>query len=504
MDSQNFPSEDPQNNPEEIESADLTEKVEESIVSESESVLQEPKKNKKISYPVFVSVLCVVIAVTILLTYTVTAALKRDAYTEALLQKQEQIDALTQAQDDEFDQLSLVSAMLEQYSYYADQMSKEEMIEAALKAYVTATGDRYAAYYTEEEYAELHSASADYAGIGAATVQDKLTYQKTTYYGFSVSYFYQNSLAQAAGLQKGDFIYAVKVDGKFQSVEMLGGYEKALNCIRGQEGTTVELLVLRKAANNIYESIPLSIKRAIIQDPSVFYEVKLDDPTTALVSIRRFDLTTPKLFKNTVEHLKTRGVTHFVFDVRDNPGGDLLSIKAVLSFFLQEGDLILSAIDKDGKIAKSYYAEAITQSGEYASCNVKKEEIGMYADLDMVVLCNENTASAAEVFAANLRDYQMAKIVGTTTFGKGIMQMPIDMSQIETKEIEKGEFSGYLYLTTHAYVTKCGVTYHDVGIKPDEGLEVELPDALKELSIYELEQAVDTQLQMAFKQFTQK
>ena len=191
-----------------------------------------------------------------------------------------------------------------------------------------------------------------------------------------------------------------------------------------------------------------------------------------------------------------------MFDVRDNPGGDLLSIKAVLSYFLQDGDLVLSAIDKNGVTAKSYYVSPISEMGSYSACNVMSNEIGMYRNLDMVVLCNENTASAAEVFVATLRDYGMAKIVGTKTYGKGIMQMPIDLSEIETATIEKGEFTGYLYLTTYAYVTKCGVTYHGIGIEPDEGLTIALPEALKESSIYELEQEVDTQLQVAFRQFT--
>ena len=392
--------------------------------------------------------------------------------------------------------------MLEKYSYYSNQMSKEEMVEAAIKAYVAATGDRYASYYTEEEYAALNSASDDYAGIGVATMQDKLTYRGATYYGYTVSYFYQNSPAQAVGLQKGDFVYAIKVNGVYQTVDMLGGYETAINHIRGKEGTSVDLLVFRNTANGIYESIEFSVTRAIISDPSVFYELKIGDPKTALVSIRRFDTTTPKLFRNTVNRLLENGVEHFVFDVRDNPGGDLLSIKAILSYFLEEGDLILSAIDKNGTTAKSYYASTISETGEYAACNVTSEEIGMYKDLDMIVLCNENTASAAEVFVATLRDYGMAKIVGTKTYGKGIMQMPIDLSQIETAEIARGEFTGYLYLTTYAYVTKCGITYHDIGIQPDKGLVIELPDALRQLSIYELEQEVDTQLQVAFKQFT--
>ena len=107
----------------------------------------------------------------------------------------------------------------------------------------------------------------------------------------------------------------------------------------------------------------------------------------------------------------------------------------------------------------------------------------MYRDLDMVVLCNGNTASAAEVFTATMRDYGLATIVGETTFGKGIMQTVFDLSSF-------GDFTGYLKVTSHAYVTQCGVTYHDVGIKPDDGYYAELTD-----------EDADNQLQLAFSVF---
>ena len=116
----------------------------------------------------------------------------------------------------------------------------------------------------------------------------------------------------------------------------------------------------------------------------------------------------------------------------------------------------------------------------------------MFADLDMVVLCNGSTASAAEVFTATLRDYGLATIVGETTFGKGIMQSFLPMSYF-------GEYSGYVKLTTYAYVTKCGVTYHDVGIVPN--VESILSEEAKEYNFYVLPQSKDNQLQAALAQF---
>ncbi len=487
----------------EMESQNLSESLEEqheavveteeggrlAYVAPSVSVA-EPTEKKKRSVPlgVFASVLCVAIAFSVLLSYVFASSFMRRRYTDTILAQQNEL-----AQYREIGELALISAMLEKYSYYADEMSEEEMIDAALRAYVAATGDTYAAYYTKEEYEALNSGSLSYAGIGASTFQDSITYNGAVYYGFSVDFFYRNSPAQNAGMRRNDFIYAIKVDGVFQSIKALGGYDQALAHIRGDAGTTVELAVLRRAGETLLLPMEFAVTRAQISDPDVFFDRKDDDPTTALVSIRRFDLGTPLLFKTIVDQLRADGVSHFVFDVRDNPGGDLLSIKAVLSYFLEEGDLVLQSIDRNGHVATSYVVEPMSFNDEYEPCSVRKEDIGIYRDLDMVVLCNGNTASAAEVFTATMRDYGMAKIVGEQTFGKGIMQMFFDLSSFSSYE-------GYLKLTTHAYVTKCGETYHEVGISPGEGLSVALSEVASGYSLYDLPEALDNQLQVAFSQ----
>ena len=118
----------------------------------------------------------------------------------------------------------------------------------------------------------------------------------------------------------------------------------------------------------------------------------------------------------------------------------------------------------------------------------------MFSDFDMVVLCNGNTASAAEVFTATLRDYGLATIVGEKTFGKGIMQSFLPMSMF-------GNYSGYVKMTTYAYVTKCGVTYHEIGIEPEPHLNVPLSEEAKQYNFYVLPQSKDNQLQLAIAQF---
>lgn len=445
----------------------------------------------------WIAVICVVAVVSMLLTYTLTNAANRKYYFEKLAAQQQTINRLKEEQgkahDVEFEKLEILAALFDRYSYYAKDMDEEALLTAVLKAYAEATGDLYAEYYTEEEYQQMAAENVgDYEGIGVSTVQTTLTFDGYEYLVFQILSVFENGPAASSELQVGDLIYAVKSDGAYQTISAIG-YTKALSLIRGARGTQAEFLVFRKSGEG-YETLEFSITRNVYESVSVQHRLVEGNPEIGIVRIDQFDLTTPQQFKQAINALRAKGVQKFVFDVRNNPGGDLQSIKAVLTYFLQKGDVILSAIDADGNIAKSYFAEATLLAGDYASCSVAEEEIGMYADLDAVVICNGNTASAAEVFTATLRDYGKATIVGEKTFGKGVMQSFLPLSMF-------GNYSGYVKMTTYAYVTKCGVTYHDIGIYPDEGCEIALSDAAKEYHFYMLPQALDDQLQMAIQQF---
>lgn len=444
---------------------------------------------------VLVSLLVLVTVVSVLLTYTLTSAAKRSYYTEKLAAQQEEIDRLKNNElpstDGDFEKLEILAALFEYFSYYAGKVSDEALMDAVLKAYAEATGDVYAEYYTEAEYAEISADNVgDYVGIGVSVVNTAVTVSGVEYQAFQVVSIYENGTAAGSTLRVGDFIYRVKnADGVYQTVGELG-YTKAISMIKGEKGTLAEFSAFRPTSDG-YESLDFSIVRDEFESVSVTYFTKTDDETVGVVRISSFDLTTPGQLKQAVKALQSDGATHFVFDVRNNPGGDLQSIKAVLTYFLQEGDLILSAIDRNGKTVTSYCAEPILFLDEYAACNVQEDEIGMFADLDMVVLCNENTASAAEVFTATLRDYGLATVVGETTFGKGIMQSFFPLSRL-------GNYSGYVKMTTYAYVTRCGVTYHEIGIVPDEEHRVALSEEAKGFHFYLLPQEKDNQLQAAF------
>ena len=454
-----------------------------------------PQNGERRPRGVLISFVVFLIVLSVFLTYTLTSAAKRSYYTERLAAQQAEIDRLKNNglpnTDGDFEKLEILASLFEHFSYYAGDVSDEVLMDAVLKAYAEATGDIYAEYYTEEEYAEISADNlGDYVGIGVSVINTALTVSGVEYLAFQVIAVYENGSAASSPLRVGDFIYRIKnADGGYQTVGELG-YTKAISLIKGEKGTNAEFSAFRPSGDS-YESVEFSIVRDEFESVSVSYFTKTDDKTVGVVRISSFDLTTPEQFKQAVKALQADGATHFVFDVRNNPGGDLQSIKAVLTYFLKEGDLILSAIDRDGKTVTSYYAEPMTFLDEYASCNVQKDEVGMFAGLDTVVLCNGKTASAAEVFTATLRDYGLATVVGETTFGKGIMQSFFPLSRL-------GNYSGYVKMTTYAYVTKCGVTYHEIGISPNEENRVSLSEEAKQYHFYLLPQEKDNQLQAAF------
>ena len=483
--SENTPTpQDPQSEEQstEQEIAPLTEDSA-SIVFEEEP---EPKRERMFSLRQVVFFACILLATAILLTYTLTASLLRRSYTEQLLAQQAVIEQINSASSEAANNLQLLEAVIEAYSYYADTLDEEAMLEAAFKAYVEASGDLYAQYYTEEEYQELiQSNNAELFGIGVEVISETFTVNDREYKGFRINRIYDGSSALEVDVRVGDLIYAIQTDGVLKTVSELG-YTAAKNAIRGEENTKVTVGICRQedGSDTFFEA---ELTRRKFETRSVAYDYLEGNREVGIVRISSFDLKTPAQFKQTVNELLADGVKYFVFDVRDNPGGDLRSIKAVMSYFLQKGDLVLESINRKGEVAASYVAEAVSYEGDYADCSVAESEIGMYRELNMVVLCNENTASAAEVFTATMQDYGLAPVVGMQTYGKGVMQ--------STRKIPFGNIVGYIKLTTYAYRTKRGVSYHGEGITPDQ--TAELSEEAKKYSAQILPQELDNQLKTA-------
>ena len=385
-----------------------------------------------------------------------------------------------------FSELELLTSIFETYSYSG--VDNTDMADFMLKAYVAATGDRYAQYFNAEEYEALKSsAMGNSEGIGINVIYTTVSFDGISYKVLKVTNVVRESPAMRAEIKVGDLIFFVGVDTETrESVDYLG-YDGALAKLVGAKGTNAEFTVLRQSDDGSYEEIPFVVTRERVVSDSVMYHLCQTDKSVGIVKILGFDYTTPKQFSNAVDELRAMGAEKFVFDVRYNGGGDLASIVAVLSYFLDRGQTIISTVDNQGN-ASVIKADVVSSfRGEAAGCNVSLSDIGKYKGLRVAVLCNSSTASAAELFTATFRDYKIGKVIGETTFGKGSMQSILSL--------EYFGMEGALKLTTNMYFPPCGESYEGEGITPD--VIVELDDALRNKNIYEYTDAEDNQLQAA-------
>lgn len=441
------------------------------------------KKNRSVSLRAYIASLLAVVLVLGMFTVAIASATRRLGYLEGVGEWIGNGGSESEGLVD-FSELTFLDRFFKAYSYH--DLSDAEFLSAVLKAYVAASGDLYAEYYTAEEYAALMSdRSGESVGVGISVIQTTVTIEGISYAAMEIVAAFPDSPAAENGVMPGDLVVYVGVGENRELVNSIG-YAEALNRMRGEKGTLAEFTVLRPKTDGTYEEIGFSIPRREYTMQSVEYKVSALDPTVGIVRILQFDLTTPEQFEHAMDELIEGGVKKFVFDVRNNPGGDLKSICAVLSYFLNEGDLIISTVDRDGNKEETF-VKTVSYSGDYKGCSIKRSDIGKYRDYDMAVLTNANTASAAELFTAALRDYDLAAIVGTTTYGKGSMQTMYSLSY--------WGFDGAVKLTTRHYFPPCGEGYDGIGIVPD--VAVELSEEAASTNIYKLAEADDDQLKAA-------
>ena len=379
------------------------------------------------------------------------------------------------------------------YSY--EGVDEEAMRVAMLKAYVEATGDLYAEYMTAEEYKSyLDDNAGDFVGVGVSVAYTEIEVNGYSYDVLQIISVFADSPALEGGVQVGDCVMYTGIGDKKELVDTLG-YTESISRIRGEAGTVAEFTVFRPDKSEVsgYKEIEFSIERRKVTSQSVTYRVSETNSKVGIVSVTGFDLTTAPQFTEAVDSLKTLGCEYFVFDMRNNPGGALNSIQAVLSYFLNKGDLIVSTEYSDGSKNEYFVKEAKYAKG-YEGYNVSKADIGKYKDLNMIVLTNENTASAAELFTATMRDYGLARIVGTKTYGKGCMQNIVDLSRYGLE--------GALRVTSAMYFSKSHTVYHDIGIVPD--FEIALSEEALEYNFFLMPEHLDNQLQKAIEIITQE
>ena len=328
--------------------------------------------------------------------------------------------------------LASIRTMLEKG--YIGELDDEKMLEMAIKGYVLGVGDQYTVYYTPEEMSEEYdTAMGNYVGIGIYMI---VNYEEGT---ITVVEPMEGSPAEKVGIKEGDIIS--KVEGEEVTVDNI---DSISNKIKGEEGTKVKLEITRED-----ETFEVEVERKRIEVSHV--NSRMLEDNIAYIQVLDFDGGVAKEFKENYETLKAQGATSLIIDIRGNGGGVVDEAIDMLEMICDKGSTLLIETDKNGK-------EIITESKETP-----------IIDIPMVVLVNGTSASASEIFEGALKDYNKATIIGTKTYGKGIIQTLYTLS----------DGSG-LKITTAEYCTPNRNKINEVGIEPN--ITVELPEDITELT----------------------
>lgn len=311
--------------------------------------------------------------------------------------------------------------------YYYEDFTKDDLEESLYKGLVEGLNDPYSVYYTKEEYEDMMvSTTGTYYGIGAGLSQNLDTMVVT------ITKVYRGTPAEEAGLKNGDIILSVE-DLDATSMEV----SELVQHIRGEAGTKVHMIIYRESTG---ETLEFEVERRHVELPSI--EGEMLENGIGYIQITEFQSKTDEQFEEMYLDLKEQGMKGLIVDVRANPGGLLSSVVNLCDFVLPEGLVV-------------YVEDSFGNKEEYISDQSSVQ-------IPMVVLIDENSASASEIFAGALKDYQYATLVGKTTYGKGIVQNIIPLSDGDA-----------LKLTTAKYFTPNGNYIHGEGIAPDVEVEYE-------------------------------
>ena len=324
---------------------------------------------------------------------------------------------------------------------YMGELKEDNMIEGALKGYVDGLGDEYTEYLTEDELEELMiSVNGNYVGIGVYMT-------KNNEGDIVILLPIEDSPAEEVGLQTEDII--VKVNGaECKGLELA----EVSNMVKGEEGTTVNLEILRDD-----KTFTVEVERRNIE--LKYIDSKIIENNIGYIQMLSFEEGATEKLKDEIKNLKDQGAKSLILDMRDNGGGLVTEAVKTAEIFAPMGSILLKSYDKDNN-------ETITKSTAVTNENIK-----------FVLLVNENSASATEIFAGAVQDNKLGTVIGEKTFGKGVMQ-----------EIHPLKIGGALKITIEEFKTPNGNKINEVGITPD--IEV---DNTKE----DLEAKVDTQLDTA-------
>ena len=339
--------------------------------------------------------------------------------------------------------LQLIEQIIEE-NYALEMVDGEAMENGIYQGLISSLQDPYSAYYSAQEMQEQQNKMEGiYYGIGAYVRYDEEM-------GFSrLGEIFANSPAQESGLLEGDLI--IKVDDTYTKNMAL---DEVVSMIKGEEGTKVVLTIMREGEPDVLE---IEVERREVPKQTVTFEML--DNKIAYIRISEFDKITVEQFTEALAMAKGSGMLGLILDLRDNPGGNLAAVIDVARKILPKG-LVVYTEDKAGN-RQDY------------NCDGENE-----LTVPMVVLVNGGSASASEVLAGAVKDYEKGKLLGTTTFGKGIVQKYLAMSD-----------GSAVKLTTSKYYTPKGNNIHGIGIEPDEVLELDYEKYLTEGDDNQLERA---------------
>lgn len=330
---------------------------------------------------------------------------------------------------------------------FLGEVDEEKLKEGAIKGYIEGLDDPYTEYISKEEMKDyMEDATGNFVGIGIYMVKN------TEVDKIMVLAPIKGGPAERAGILPGDLIIAV--NGEQYSAEDM---TVASSKIKGEEGSKVEIEILRGTETKKFELTREHIKVNPV-------EGKVIENNIGYIEFSSFDDGTAEDFKNKYQELEKQGIKSLIIDLRNNGGGIVDEALKIADFILEKDQVILYEVDKHNK-------EEVEKS--------KNEPI---IKVPVVILTNKNTASSSEILAGALKDNGKAKIVGTTTFGKGVIQ----------KLMQLIDGSG-LKITSEEYLTPNRTKINKIGIEPDE--KVELPETVT--NVLNVKETEDTQLQKA-------
>lgn len=319
--------------------------------------------------------------------------------------------------------LSVIEEVIDTY-FYQEDVDKKKLEEGAYRGMVEALGDPYSEYFSKEELEQLYQDSQGiYYGIGAYVSLDKAT-------GLArISGIIAHTPAEEADLRENDIIYKVDDEDVYGLT-----LTETVSLIKGEEGTTVKLTLIRDGLE-----IEKDVVRRKVESPTVNSE--MFDNGMAYIQITEFDTITVDQFAEALAVAKGSDMKGLILDLRSNPGGNLGAVVEIARMLLPEGVIVYTE-DREGN------------RDEYTCDGTKQLRV------PMVVLVNGNSASASEILAGSIKDYGIGTLLGTQTFGKGIVQRPVELSD-----------GSAVKLTISTYFTPKGINIHGVGIEPDEVCE---------------------------------